>query len=168
MEPDILLAMLLITSPVGTPAPPPSEDVLARVSSALRVQEILGPDEVYFFAYPDEFQDDIDGMRRRWNLVKDAPPLADWHRFPPRPVIQRLMQFNRTLRRSLMDQIDVLPLPDRDQWNKLVARLREDYDILNELDDAVNEHLSVFYRRLALLKAREKMGLENYLQGLLP
>jgi hypothetical protein len=26
----------------------------------------------------------------------------------------------------------------------------------------------VFYRRLALLKAREKMGLENYLQGLLP
>lgn len=167
-EPDILLAMLLITAPVGTPAPDPTEDVLARVSSALVIQEILGPEEKYFFKYPDEFQDDIDGMRRRYQMVRNAPPLADWHRFPPRPVIQRLMQFNRNLRRNLADQIDCLPLPDRDVWWDHLARLREDYDILSNLDDATNETMNAFHRRLGLQKARELMGQENYLRGILP
>jgi hypothetical protein len=169
---ELFLAVVMLSAPVGTPerTPPPEHWPLVR-SALLAVAtdwEILDPRESrYVLARPEEFQTDLDFLRKRRVELADAPRLADSLRLPDRRLLDDYIQFNRAFRRHLENRM----LWEPDRAVALIEVLRENerlYRLWDATRDARCEFHYVTYRRLALKKLRDGLGEAAYLAGELP
>lgn len=82
MAADMLLAVSMLLAPVGTPEQTPSPERWADVSKAIQAVaiewEIMDKrEERYFVADPNDFQADIDFLRRRRVEFADVPHVVD-------------------------------------------------------------------------------------------
>src|ERR1700704_568516 len=104
---EFVLALGLLTAPADTADTPsvasPACDRLRPVLQTLAVQmEILDPREVrYILARAEDFQSDLNLLRRRYRDLIDAPPVADSLRFPEREAINEMLSFNRAYRQYI-------------------------------------------------------------------
>jgi hypothetical protein len=169
---DFVLALALLSGPpdaVDAAGAPESYDSLRPVLQTLAVQlEILDPREVrYILARPEDFQSDLNLLRRRYRDLVDAPPVNDSMRFPDRESINEMLSFNRAYRQY----IDTRQTVELSHWWEHQATLQETeqlYQIWDTVRDARCEYYYVTVRRQALKRLREQLGPENYYAGQLP
>jgi len=166
-----MLAFALLTAPpekMETAELSESYAALQPSLQQLAVQwQILDPREVrYVLTRPEEFQADLNLLRRRQELA-DAPPVQDSLRFPDRATVNEFLSFNRSYRQH----IDVRQPLELGHWWTYQEALQETdqlYQIWDTVRDARCEYYYVTVRRQALKKLREMLGEEAYYNGQLP
>jgi hypothetical protein len=163
---------MLLSAPVGTPeqVPPPERWVVVKdsIQQIALEWEILDNRETrYVLTHREDFQADLDFLRKRRSELADAPKLAEANRLPDRRVTNDYIQFNRAYRKTLETRL----VWEADRAERIGEVLRET-DRLYKLWDAIREAKSDFhyvtYRRQALKKLKEGMGTEAFLTGELP
>lgn len=168
---ESLLALALLTTPPEAGAAPAVEMYLPLrpAIQAVAVQlEILDPREVrYILARPEDFQADLNLLRRRYRELADAPLVSDSLRFPHREAINEMLSFNRAYRQYI-DSRQSVELP---HWWEHQATLQETeqlYQIWDTVRDSRCEYYYVTVRRQALKRLREQLGEHAYYSGQLP
>src|SRR5262245_31674288 len=106
---DLILAAALLTAPVGTPEQTPPEDRWTAVRDAVHqtavAWEIMDSRETrYVMATRDDFEPDLNLLRKRYAELVDAPKLSDCHRLPDRRTVNELIKFNRAFRKHLEER----------------------------------------------------------------
>ena len=169
---DSVLALVLLTAspePAAVGAAPALYVQLRPTIQAVAVQlEILDPREVrYILARPEDFQSDLNLLRRRYRELADAPPVGDSLRFPDREAINEMLSFNRAYRQY----IDIRQSVELAHWWEHQATLQETeqlYQIWDTVRDSRCEYYYVTVRRQALKRLREQLGEHAYYSGQLP
>lgn len=169
---DLVLAAALITAPPNTPEQPLSPERWPAVQAALHQTaiewEILDPRETrYVLARLEDYEPDLNLLRRRYVDLADAPLVADSFRFPDRQTVNEYIRFNRAYRKNL---------ETRQTWEAdradLIRVVVMETDRLYKVWDAVRDARCEFYyvtvRRQALKKLKETIGTEAYEAGELP
>ncbi|MFO0808164.1 MAG: hypothetical protein U0746_06040 [Gemmataceae bacterium] len=167
-----LLAAGLLTTPPDVPEPTIDADEWPAVQEALQSLavewEILDERERrYVLARVEDYENDLNLLRRRYQELKDAPRLSDCHRFPERGTVNELLAFNRSYRRYLDGRQNV----EQDRCFQLRIALRETdflYQVWDSVRDARCEYYYITVRRQALKRLRCMVGPEAYLNGDLP
>ncbi len=169
---EYLLATTLLIAPPGTPEPPiPANQWLAMQSAihqvAIEWQIMDEREKRHLVVRPNDFLDDLELLRRRYQELLDAPMLSDCGRFPNRSDITQSLTFNRKFAQHLENQRSL----QRDR-SGLYERALSDTKHLYQVYDAVRDAQCDFYyvtvRRAALKKLRELVGREAYYAGQLP
>lgn len=167
----LLAATLLTTPPDTSEAMPSPEDwpVLQEALQTLAIEwELLDPRETrYVLARLEDFEENLNLLRRRYQELQDAPRLADGQRFPDRGTVNDLLAFNRAYRRYL----DARQPLDQDRCENLRVALKETdylYQVWDAVRDARCEYYYVTVRRQALKRLRDMLGQESYAGGQLP
>lgn len=169
---EFALAVALLTAPPGTPEPLPANDQWPALQTALHetaiAWEILDPRETrYVLSRVEDFDPDLNLLRRRYQDLQDAPRVADSNRFPDRRTVNELVRFNRAYRKNL----DTRQVMESDRAEIIREAVRET-DRLYAIWDAVRDSRCEFYyvtvRRQALKKLKELIGEEAYETGELP
>lgn len=161
---DLLIALVMLGAPVGTPETI-SDDRWPEMSVALAHKavelEILDPRETnHIFKTHNDFQVDLDIVRRRFHKFNGQPMLADVNRFPDKDIINRYMQFNREFRNYLSERLRFEP--DRaDLLERAIAECDQYYKLWDQIRDTKATWQYVSYRRDALLCLKNKLG-ENF------
>lgn len=163
MESILAIALLSVPVPVGYDAG------LARTLSRYCLSaELLDPREVrYVLADELQWDNDLALLRSRYAELHDAPRVADALRFPPRPIVNDWLAFNRAYRRS----VDALLPLNQDRPGVCLETLKECdtlYQVYDLVRDAGCEYYYVAVRRQALAKLRKLLGDEAYYDGVLP
>lgn len=169
---DTLFALVLLAAPADSAsATPPTNfyGVLRPTIQAVAVQlEILDPREVrYILARAEDFQSDLNLLRRRYRELADAPPVSDSLRFPDREAINDMLSFNRAYRQY----IDIRQSVELAHWWEHQATLQETeqlYQVWDTVRDSRCEYYYVTVRRQALKRLREQLGEHAYYSGQLP
>jgi hypothetical protein len=169
---EYLLAVTLLTAPPDIPEPAVNAQLHSRLKATLQtlaVQwEILDTREVhYILARPEDFQSDLNLLRRRFRDLAEAPALNDSLRFPDRETINDLLAFNRAYRQNLTIR---QPVELVRCW-ELRAAIQETehlYQVWDTVRDARCDYYYVTVRRQALKKLRQMLGDEAYYFGRLP
>jgi hypothetical protein len=162
----------LLTTPPDVPEPPIDAGDWPAVQEAVQALavewEILDPREVrYVLARPEDFENDLNLLRRRYQELKDAPKLTDSQRFPDRNTVNELLAFNRAYRRFLDGR---QPL-EQDRSTTLRAALKETdllYQVWDSVRDARCEYYYITVRRQALKRLRQMVGPDAYDAAELP
>ena len=169
---DLVLAAILLAAPPGTPEQTPPPESWVGLQAALHktaiTWEILDERETrYVLARPEDFEADLNLLRRRHVDLLDAPKLADACRFPDRQVVNDLIRFNRAYRKNL--ETRQVWEPDRADMIR-IAVLETDrlYRVWDAVRDARCEFYYVTVRRQAMMKLKEQLGDEAYAAGELP
>jgi hypothetical protein len=167
----LLAASLLTTAPdVPEPAIPANDwPFVQEALQNLAVQwEILDPKEVhYVLARRDDFENDLNLLRRRYQELQDAPKLADCQRFPDRGTVTELLAFNRAYRRFL----DARQTMEHDRCACVRLALKETdslYQVWDAVRDARCEYYYVTVRRQALKRLQMMLGPDGYATAELP
>lgn len=169
---ELFLATVLLSAPAGTPEEVPPPERWAAVQAAVHEiaveWEILDPRETrYVLSKPEDFQTDLDFLRKRRLELADAPKLCDAGRLPARKLMDDYIQFNRAFRKHL----DVRLLWEADRADVIGEAVRET-DRLYKMWDAMREAKCDFhyvtYRRQALKKLKDGLGADVYAGGELP
>lgn len=168
----MLMATALLSAPADTPEPTPTAEEWPALQAALHAVaiqwEILDPREArYVLSRPEDFQNDLNLLRRRHKDLADAPLLADAQRFPDRGAVNEMLAFNRAYRRHL----DGRQPMESDRSTPLQAALRETdklYQVWDSVRDARCDFYYVTVRRQALKKLRDTLGADDYYSGKLP
>ncbi len=169
---DLLMAAMLLSAPAGTPEQAPPADRWVAMQGALHQTaiewEILDPRETrYVLAKPEDFQEDLDFLRKRRVELADAPKVADSFRLPDKHLMNDYIQFNRAYRKNLETRL----IWEADRATLIGEVLRET-DRLYKLWDAMREAKCDFhyitYRRQQLKKLKDGMGEPAYTAGELP
>jgi hypothetical protein len=169
---DLLFAVMLLSAPIGTPERPPTPDRWPAVQAALHQTavdwEILDPRETrYVLAKLEDFQEDLDFLRKRKAELAEAPNLIDCYRLPDRQVINDAIRFNRSFGKQL--ELKLLWEADRAGLIREVINENERlYRIWDAMRDAKSELHYVTTRRVALLRLRDQLGPDTYQKGDLP
>jgi len=169
---DYLLAVALLTAPVEAPEPSLSPEAQAALRPALQELaaqwEILDPREVrYVLSRPEDFVADLKLLRRRYEELRDAPPLNDGLRFPERSFVSDQLAFNRAYRQHLDNRLAVEPV----RWWDLHEAIQETdrlYQVWDAVRDARCDYYYVTVRRQALKRLRDMIGPQAYFAGTLP
>src|SRR5580704_18107741 len=103
---DMILAVMLLSAPVGTPEHSPPPDRWPHVQAAIHQiaidWEILDSRETrYVLAKPEDFQEDMDFLRKRRIDLEDAPKVLESDRLPTRQALNDCIRFNRAYRKHL-------------------------------------------------------------------
>jgi hypothetical protein len=169
---EFLMAVALLTAVPDTPEAVPTAEEFATLRQAIQAValewEILDPREVrYLLARPEDFEADINLLRRRYQELADAPPLIDCERFPDRETINDLLAFNRSYRQYLDAR---LPMHMARWWELRTALQETDqlYQVWDTVRDARCDYYYVTVRRQALKKLRDLIGPELYTSGQMP
>ncbi len=170
--PQLFLALTLVNGPahgLESWRDSPVYTALRRTCQEVAVRwEILDPREVrYILARPEDFTADLNLLRRRYQDLDDAPPLADCLRFPDRDTINEFLAFNRAYRQHLCNR---QPL-ELAHWWELRAAIQETdqlYQIWDTVRDARCDYYYVTVRRQALKKLRQQLGPDAYYKSQLP
>ena len=149
-----LLAASLLTTPPDVPEPAIPADDWPSVQEAMQnlavEWEILDPKEArYVLARRDDFENDLNLLRRRYQELQDAPKLADCQRFPDRGTVTELLAFNRAYRRFL----DARQTMEHDRCACVRTALKETdslYQVWDAVRDARCEYYYVTVRAAAL------------------
>lgn len=167
-----LLAASLLTTPPDVPEPPMNAADWPAVQEALQSLavewEILDPREVrYVLARADDFENDLNLLRRRYQDLLEAPKLADCQRFPDRGAVTEMLTFNRAYRRYL----DARQTMEPDRCSCVRTALKETdclYQVWDSVRDARCEYYYVTVRRQALKRLKSQLGADAYAAGELP
>jgi hypothetical protein len=167
-----VLAAALLTTPPDVPEPPIDAEEWPAVQEALQALavewEILDPREVrYVLARAEDFENDLNLLRRRYQDLHDAPKLLDCQRFPDRGAVNDLLTFNRAYRRYL----DARQAMEQDRSACVRAALKETdwlYQVWDSVRDARCEYYYITVRRQALKRLKTMLGEEAYTGGELP
>lgn len=170
---DLFLAVTLLTAPVNTPEPTPCEDRWPAVRDAIHKTavdwEIMDPRETrYLMACRDDFDADLNLLRKRYIELKDAPRLSDCKLLPDRKTVNDLITFNRAFRKHLEEKL-VWEQDRADVYNEAIRETDVCYRQWDAMRDAQCDFYYVTVRRAALLKAKELWGKDakgeyNYLR----
>ena len=103
---DLLFAAMLLSAPMGTPELPPTPERWPVVRDALHQTavdwEILDARERrYVLTKREDFQDDLDFLRKRRSELAEAPRVIDAERLPDRVTINDCIRFNRSFRKNM-------------------------------------------------------------------
>src|SRR5262245_13555834 len=108
---DWFLAAALLTTPLSGDLQDPGAlkdhfPVLRIPLTSLALEwEILDPRETrYVLTRAEDMLSDLQMLRRRYQELDGAPPLADANRFPDRTVVNELLVFNRAYRKYLEER----------------------------------------------------------------
>ena len=170
--PDLILAAMLLTGTPGameaTPTPEQWPIVQLSVQKLATDWQILDDREKhYILAKREEFNIDINLLRRRYQELQDAPRIEEAHRLPDRQTANDMIKFNRTFRQYLLDR-QVLER-DRDSLYQVVLFETDKlYRIWDCVRDAKCEFYYITVRRQALQKLRCLLGEEAYYYGAMP
>jgi hypothetical protein len=118
-------------------------------------------------ARPEEFWDDLNMLRRRYQELADAPSVHDALRFPTRALVTDFLDFNRSYRRYL----DMRQPAEQAHWWDYQTALEETdhlYRIWDTVRDARCDCYYVHVRRRALKTLRELIGEEAYYSAQMP
>jgi hypothetical protein len=169
---DCLLAVALLTSPPDTPESAVNAHLHGKLKSTLQMLavqwEILDQREVhYILSRPEDFQSDLNLLRRRFRDLADAPALNDSLRFPDRETINDLLAFNRSYRQNLTNR---QPVELVRCWELRTAMQETEhlYQVWDTVRDARCDYYYVTVRRQALKKLRKMLGDDAYYFGRLP
>jgi hypothetical protein len=172
---DYVLAVTLLTTPpeamdfVEDASNPEMYTAVRTTLQAVAIEwEILDPREVrYILTRSEDFASDLKLLRRRYQDLKDAPPLNDCNRFPDRSTISDLLAFNRAYRQHLdsRQSVDLVH-----GWEVRDALQEADslYRVWDTARDARCDYYYVTVRRQALKRLREMVGAEAYYTSTLP
>lgn len=170
---DSVLALVLLTAPPGsTESAAHLESLYPSVRQHMQTLalkwEILDPREIrYILARQEDFQTDLNLLRRRYRELAGAPALSDSTRFPERAIVNELLAFNRTYRQH----VDVRQPVELVHWWELRVALQETdrlFHIWDTVRDARCDYYYVTVRRQALKRLREIVGEEAYSNAELP
>jgi hypothetical protein len=170
--PDLLLAIILLTTFPGTPEPMPSEEAFPSVRDAVQTVaiqwEILDPRETgYIFSKRSDFEPDLNLLRRRYQSFRDAPRVEESERLPERKLVNDLVQFNRAFRKHLVElhslEQDRAPL-----YEEVMIETDQLYKIWDAVRDARCDFYYITVRRQALVRLKEMLGDEEYYSVELP
>ena len=169
---DFMLAAMLLSAPVGTPEQVPPPDRFATVQAAIHQTaidwEILDLREIrYVLAKADDYQEDLDFLRKRRIDLEDAPKLAESQRLPGRQTVNDYIRFNRAYRKNLETRLAW----ESDRANILGEAIGETdrlYKMWDAMRDAKCDFHYVTVRRIALRKLKDMLGEEMYSSGELP
>ena len=115
----------------------------------------------------EDFETDLDLLRRRYQELRDAPPLADADRLPARDAVNHLIQFNRSYRTHLEGR-QVWEADRADVIGVALAETDRLYKVWDAVRDARCEFYYVTVRRQALKRLREALGDAAYGTAELP
>jgi hypothetical protein len=169
---DLMLAATLLTAPVGTPEQTPPEDRWIIVRDAIHRTavdwEIMDARETrYVLANREDFEPDLNLLRKRFTELADAPKLTDCQRLPDRRTVNELIKFNRDYRKNLEER----QVWETDRSDILHTAIQET-DRLYRQWDAVRDAQCDFYyvtvRRTALKKLRDAIGQDAFIAGHMP
>ncbi len=163
---EYLVAIALLTGAPNTPEPLAHTETFVSLHSALQTVamewEILDPREVrYVLARPEDFEADLNLLRRRYADLADAPPLSDCERLPDRATINDLLAFNRSYRQH-MDACQPVRMAYSWEFRTAIQETDQLYQVWDTARDARCEYYYVTVRRQALKKLRELIGNEAY------
>ena len=169
---DLFFAAMLLSAPVGTPEQAPHPDRWRAVQAALvqtaKEMEILDERETrYVLAQPEDFQGDLDFLRKRRADLAGAPPLSDAMRLPDRRLMDDYIQFNRAYRKHLEGRLAW----ESDRAAVIGEAVRETerlYKLWDAMREAKSDYGYVTLRRTALKRLRDGIGEDAYTAGTLP
>lgn len=169
---DLILAAVLIAAPPGTPETPPPPDRWPAVQAALLKTavewEILDERETrYVLARPEDYDADLNLLRRRYTDLARAPRAGDAGRFPTREVVNAYIRFNREYRTGLETR-QVWEADRADLIRAAVSETDRLYRVWDAVRDARCEFYYVTVRRQALQRLRDAIGPDAYAAGRLP
>jgi hypothetical protein len=169
---DVLFAVMLLSAPIGTPEQSPTAERWPAIQAALHHTaiewEILDPRETrYVLAKHEDFQGDLDFLRKRKAELAEAPKVIDSARLPDRAMINDAIRFNRSFRKHLETRL---------AWESdravLIGEVINENERLYRMWDAIRDAKSdltyITTRRLALLRLRDMLGPETYEKGETP
>jgi hypothetical protein len=166
---DLLFAAMLLSAPMGTPEAAPTPERWPAVRDALHQTavdwEILDSRERrYVLTKREDFQDDLDFLRKRRAELAEAPRVAEAERLPDRLTINDCIRFNRSFRKNM--EIRSAWESDRADFIREVIDENERlYKIWDAIRDAKSDMHYVTTRRIALLKLRDMIGLDAFASG---
>jgi hypothetical protein len=169
---DLILATMLLSAPVGTPeqTPPPDRWVAmqAAIHQVATDWEILDAREMrYVLAKPEDFQEDLDFLRKRRIDLQDAPKVSESDRLPSRQAVNDNIRFNRAYRKNLENRL--IWEPDRaGVIGDAITETERLYKMWDAIRDAKCDYHYITVRRVALKKLKEMVGPEMYSTGELP
>lgn len=163
---ECVMATALLVAPPGTPEPIPAPERWPAVQAALHAVairwEILDKRETrYVFARLEDFESDLNLLRRRYVELADAPMLHEGDRFPDRATVNDLLTFNRAYRRHL-DSRQVLETDRSDLLQGMVRETDRLYQVWDAVRDARCEFYYVTVRRQALKRLRDQLGADAF------
>lgn len=143
-----------------------SEPLRVALQTTAVELEIMDPREArWVLTRPEDFQADVRMLRRRYQELADAPPLADAGRFPDRALVNECLAFNRAYRRN----VEAHWAPAREwETGEALGEVDRLYRIWDTVRDARGDYYYVTARRAALKSLREAIGEEAYARGELP
>lgn len=163
---DLLLAVMLLSAPIGAHEVPPTAERWPAIRDSLQQTavdwEILDPREKrYVLIKLEDFQEDLDFLRKRRAELAEAPHLFECNRLPDRNTINDYIRFNRAFRKNLETRLAW----EADRAAFIVSVISENerlYRIWDAIRDARSEMHYVSTRRQALLKLRDMIGPDAY------
>lgn len=169
---DLLFAVMLLSVPAGTPELSPAADRWPAVQAALKHTaiewEILDPRESrYVLVKIEDFQEDLDFLRKRRAELEDAPRIVDALRLPEREAINQGIRFNRAFHKQLETRMTW----EADRVGLIREVIEENerlYRIWDALRDAKSDLHYVTTRRIALMRLRDQIGSEAFENAELP
>jgi hypothetical protein len=169
---DYVLAVAVLTAPPGSADTPLPVGELVALRPAVRSLalswELLDPREQrYVLARAEDFDADVEFLRRRQRNLAGAPPLADCQRFPDYRVACELLAFNRAYRQHLSKR-EMVGSPWPQEVRAALRETDELYRVWDAVRDARSEGYYVTVRRAALRALREALGPDAYACGALP
>lgn len=169
---DLVLAAALLSAPVGTPEQTPLESQWPAIRAALHKTAILWEimdvrEERYILATLDDFESDLNLLRKRYTELADAPRLIDCQRLPDRKTVNELIQFNRAFRKHL-EQSRNWEADRADIYHQAIRETDWLYRQWDAIRDAQCDFYYVTVRRAALKKLRDAIGEDDYRAGKMP
>lgn len=169
----LALAIALITTSPEVPDPLPHPDDWEALSAALIAKsvelDLVDKGEIWHpFTDKDNWEFDLNGVRRRYQELKDAPPLSDAKWWPSQKELHGPRSFNLTYQFNLRQIRPTLSPYMEPVWVETMAETKALYALWDACDDAKIEHYSPRYRRLALKKLKDALSTEDYYAGRLP
>ncbi len=169
---DTLLAITLLSASPDTPIEPGLDKQFNTLAPVLRQTaiswEIMDRREThYVLARADELKADLQLLRKRYRELKDAPAVHDCVRFPSRKAISQMLAFNREYR----DHLKRLLAVDRTRawvYREAITETDRLYKIWDTIRDTRCEYYYSSYRRQALKKVVQLIGMEAFYNGNYP
>jgi hypothetical protein len=169
---ECVLAMVLLVAPPGSPAPEVTAEEFPTLQAALHQcgvdWEILDPRETkYVLTRLEDFQADLDLLRKRYHDLKDVPRVSDSVRFPERTAVNEMLSFNRQFRKHL-ESTSLIESHRANYFGQAMQETDRLYQIWDSVRDARCDFYYVTVRRQAMKKLKMLIGNEAYFSGELP
>jgi hypothetical protein len=172
---NYMIAIALLTAEPSAPIPEWVKDnqrLIDDCSKMAVMMEILDPREQrYTFRQTiytvGDLQSDFKLVRKRYEELKDAPPVADIARFPTRSFCNDVLGLNRAYLAYLKQQQELYGKEDS-EIRYAIQETEHLYTTWDNMRDAGCDYYYLSVRRQAMMKLRKAIGWDAYYKGILP